>query len=82
MFGYACLHTSELICAQDHQTLAQPTSQTLKQTALQGRPSCATAPENHATRSTGEGRHTSGPWLPYHDRYTENPGDKKYPNAL
>ena len=74
--------TSELMCAQDHRNPAEPTFQTLKQTVLQGYPSCATAPENHATRSTGAGRHTSGPWLPYHVRCTENLGDNKYSNAL
>src|SRR6266852_7615373 len=74
--------TSKLICAQEHRSFAQPTFQTLKQIVLQGYPSCATAPENHATRSTGAGRHTSGPWLPYHVRYTENLGDNKNLNAL
>lgn len=73
---------SELICAQDHRKLAQLTFQTLKQTVLLGHPSCATAPGNHATRSTDAGRHTSGPWSPYDVRCTESLGDNKNPNAL
>src|SRR5712672_1986037 len=73
---------SELICVQVHQNPAQPTFQTPKQTVLQGHPSCATALENHATRSTGAGRRKSGPWSPYHVRCKENLGDNKNPSAL
>ena len=61
---------------------AQPTFRTLKQTALKGRPSCATAPANHATRSTDGDRHTSGLWLPFRGHYMENLGDNANPNVL
>jgi hypothetical protein len=64
------------------ESLAQPTFRTLKQTALKGRPSCATAPANHATRSTDGDRHTSGLWLPFRDHYMENLGDNANPNVL
>lgn len=39
-------------------------------------------PGNHATRSTGVGRHMSGPWSPFHVHCMENPGGNEYPNVL
>ncbi len=73
---------SKFLYARISGILGQPTFQTLKQTVLKGRPSCATAPENHATRSTGAGLHTSGLWSAYHVHYMENLGDNKDPNAF
>ena len=64
------------------EVLAQPTFRTLKQTALKGRPNCATVPANHATRSTDGDRHTSGLWLPFRGHYMENLGDNANPNVL
>jgi hypothetical protein len=39
-------------------------------------------PENHATRSTGAGRHTSGLWSPFRVRCKENLGGNEDPNVL
>lgn len=62
-------------------SLSRLTFRTLKQNVLQGRPSYATALENHATRSIGASRHTSGQWSPFRVHCTESLDDNENLNV-